>query len=344
MGHDAELIDYWPKYRNGHYDFYNFPTEPTIKKVIKSIVDSAYKWKAYSKFNGFIKYHLNIKSRPYHLGSDIPDKYDIIICGSDQIWRYNFSGMSGFDYAYFAKYPSNSKVIKVSYAASMGDRDIDEIAKEKLSKLLENFDFISVRENSLLELVKPLTTKSLIKVLDPVFLLAEPEWRKMISTKANKKKYLLFYELLQSAEAENLAKKIAKERNLEIVQIRGINSKANRFGSVNLKSSAGPIDFVSLIAHSDYVVSTSYHGVAFAIIFQKPFSTLGFNHNSYRIKSLLETLGIQQCLIDKKSNDYPSDVDYTSVNIVLKELINDSLDFLNQGINSPSKHPLLLTR
>ncbi len=333
IGHDDEIIDYWPKYRAGQYDLFGIPNKPTINTLIKSILHFPYKRKAYSKFNSFIKYNLNIRNSSYHLGHDTPDKYDVIICGSDQIWRYNFRGTNGFDDVYFAKYPLNKKVIKISYGASMGDQDIDENAKKNFQKLLENFDFISVREDSLLELVESLTTKLPVKVLDPVFLLTEPEWRKMIKSSTNKKKYLLFYQFLQSAEADNLAKKIAKERQLEIIQIRATNSSANPFGSENLMLAAGPIDFISLIAHADYVVSTSYHGVAFAIIFQKPFSAVGFKNNCYRIKSLLKSLGIEQCLIEKKSNNYPVDINYASVNIQLKEMINNSLVFLNHCIN-----------
>lgn len=342
LGHNVEIIDYWPKYRAGHYDLFNIPNKSTINKpisvsiankLIKRILRFPGKWKTYRKFNSFIKHRLNIRNSSYHIGSDTPDKYDVIICGSDQIWRYNFRGTYGFDDVYFAKYPLNKNVTKVSYAASMGDQDIDENTKETLSKLLENLDFISVREDSLLELVKPLTTKLPVHVLDPVFFLAEPEWKKMIKNKANKKKYLLFYELLQNAEADNLAKKIAKERQLEIIQIKGIDGIANPLNSRNLNLSAGPIDFISLIAYADYVVSTSYHGVAFSIIFQKPFSALGFKNNCYRIKSLLKCLGIEQCLIEKNSNNYPADIDYTSVNVKLKEMINNSLGFLTNSLN-----------
>lgn len=339
MGHNAEIIDYWPSYRAGQYNLFKNTDKSNNKttlisdpkRVIRNMMSFPYRWKKYSKFNNFIRHNLKIKNNPYLSGFDIPDNYDVIICGSDQIWRYNFRGNGGFDDVYFAKYPVNKKVIKVSYAASMGDKDIDENAIKVLKKLIENLDFISVREDALLDLVKPLTTKLPVKVLDPVFLLSEVEWRKMIKKIVKKKKYLLFYQLIQDSEAVALAKKIASERQLEIIQIRGVAKNVNPFGSDNLQLSAGPIDFISLIAHADYVVSTSYHGVAFSILFQKPFSALGFNNNCYRIKSLLRSLGIEQCLIEKKSDNYPDSINYTDVNTELKEMVKISLSFLNHS-------------
>ena len=333
MGHNAEIIDYWPKYRIGEYALFNMPNKPTIKNVIKSIILIFFRWKANSKFKRFIKYHLNIRGNSFHLGADTLDKYDVVVCGSDQIWRYNFRGMYGFDDFYFAKYPLNKKVVKISYAPSIGDQDIEENAKKSFSELLENFDSISVREDSLSELVKTLTTKPVVKVLDPVFLLTAPEWRKMVKSKPRKKKYLLFYQLLQNAEARDLAKKIAKERNLEIVQINGLYRNANPFGLGTMKLSAGPLDFISLVASADYIVSTSYHGVAFAIIFQKPFAALGFKNNSSRTRSLVKTLNIEECFVQENLPNYCVDVDYTLVNIKLNELIKDSLSFLDHNVS-----------
>jgi polysaccharide pyruvyl transferase WcaK-like protein len=333
MGHNAEIIDYWPESRAGEYAVFKMPNRRTIKSLIKSVILIFFRWKANSKFNRFMKRHLNIQGNSFHLGINTPGDYDMIVCGSDQIWRYNFRGLYGFDDFYFAKYPLNKKVLKVSYAPSMGDEDIEKDAKKSLSKLLENFDSISVREDSLLDLVASLTTKPVVKVLDPVFLLTAPEWRKMIKSKPPKKKYLLFYQLLQNADARNLAKKIAEERGLEIIQINGMNRNANPFGLGTMKLSAGPLDFISLVAHADYVVSTSYHGVAFAIIFQRPFAALGFKNKSSRTKSLLKTLDIEKCFVQENSPNYCGDVDYTLVHMKLNELIKNSHSFLSDNVS-----------
>ncbi|MEO6221388.1 MAG: polysaccharide pyruvyl transferase family protein [Ginsengibacter sp.] len=346
LGYRAELIDYWPKYRDGHYNLVYFPLKSffrngasnfNAKDTIKEILTFPPRYKQSQKFKSFIKNYLNVTTHPYRSGADIPDKYDVIVCGSDQIWRYHFRGNEGFDDVYFAKYPSNKTVIKISYSASMGDNDINEKAKKQLSELLENFDFISVREDSLLKLITPLTTRLPSAVLDPVFLLSADEWRRMIKKNSRKKKYLLFYQLLLNHEAEKLVKKIAKEKQLEIIHIGGVKRNTNPFGSQKLKLSTGPLDFISLIAHADYVVSTSYHGVVFAIRFGKPFLALGFKDNFYRIRSLLKSLGIENRLVDQNSDAYIDVIDYTPVNIKLKKLKEDSLSFIIQSLNTAGK-------
>lgn len=340
MGHDAEIIDYWPKYRVGHYSLISLPDKTKKKKsslsvkalkVYKKISGFPAKYIKYSKFNSFIKNNLKIKTTSFDSGSGISGNYDAIICGSDQIWRYNFRGSGGFDDVYFAKYPQNKNIFKVSYAASMGDEDLDENSIKIFAELIKNFNSISVREDSLLELVKPFATKLPIKVLDPVFLLSEPEWRKMINRNDSNKKYLLFYQLLYSKEAGDLAKKIAKEKQLEIIEISGRWIASSAIG--DLKPTVGPVDFISMIAYADYVVSTSYHGVVFSIIFQKQFAALGFKNKSYRIKSLLKSLEIEQCLIENDLAHLTAGIDYACVNKKLEEMIKGSLSFLQQSIN-----------
>ncbi len=343
LGYRTELIDYWPKYREGHYNLINFPLKSLFKNgvsnfnakdPVKEILTFPSRYKQSRKFESFRKNYLNVMNHPYLSGADIPDKYDVIVCGSDQIWRYHFKGNEGFDDVYFAKYPSTKTVIKISYSASMGDDDINDNAKKQLSELLENFDFISVREDSLLKLITPLTTKLPALVLDPVFLLPADEWRRMINKNTRKKKYLLFYQLLLNHEAEKLVKQIAKEKQLEIIHIGGVKRNANPFGLQKLKLSSGPLDFISLIAHADYVVSTSYHGVVFAILFGKPFSALGFKGNFYRIRSLLTSLGIEKRLVEPNSDVYIDAIDYTPVNAKLKKLKEDSLSFIIQSLHT----------
>jgi hypothetical protein len=347
MGHEPEIIDYWPKYRDGHYDIFNLAYE--LKRLPKAISSSyvtgtiqrtlslPYKLVNHSKFSGFIKNFLNVSGSPLRHGTDIPDKYDTVIVGSDQIWRYNFKGRTGFDEVYFAKYPDSKRVTKLSYAASMGDRDPDAEGVEAMSGLLKNLDFVGVREEALLQLVKPYAAKPPVMVLDPVFLLQKSVWEKLIKPNPVKKKYLLFYQLLANQEAFAMAKSIAEQKQLQMIEIRGTEGINNAFGSKPRKHMAGPLDFISLIYHADYIVSTSYHGVAFSVLFQKQFCALGFTNKGYRVKSLLHSLGIKQALIQEQEGEFPS-IDYSTVIPVLEEMRNSSLSFLKKGIRKHEFH------
>ena len=119
MGCHAELIDYWPLYRKGHYDLFGAQNKPSLRKagplaftkqMMGQTLSLGVRWKKYAKFNAFIKHKLQVSGVAYPDGHQTPDKYNLIICGSDQIWRYNFRGNRGFDDVYFAQYPVHTKV------------------------------------------------------------------------------------------------------------------------------------------------------------------------------------------------------------------------------------------
>lgn len=345
LGHDAEIIDYWPKYREGHYDMFNFKHElkrfkkefstAYLKDATQRIFSFPYKWINYSKFSGFIKNYLHVEGVSLSSGAGIPDRYNAIIVGSDQIWRHKFKGLSGFDEVYFAKYPLGNKAIKLSYAASMGDSDPDAEGIKDLPRLLKNLDFVGIRETALMKLVKPLTAKQPMLVLDPVFLLAKKKWESLVKPNLVKKRYLLFYQLLANKKATAIATQIAKEKGLQLIEIRGTHGIENSFGSKLWKHTAGPLDFLSLVYHAEYIVSTSFHGVAFSTVFEKQFCTLGFKNKGYRINSLLESFGIEHCLVTGSLSQTPT-IDYADVTPRLEKMRENSIGFLKTSLTPPT--------
>lgn len=342
-GYDVEMIDYWPKYRKGHYVAFDFSKVLTgqknqsllswAKQLLKEIISLPNKLIKHAKFETFIKENFKTGKNFYESGAEIPDIYDVIICGSDQIWRHNYRDSGGFDEVYFAKYPTNKHIIKLSYAASIGDKELQKNQVITFSKLLKHFDSISVREEPLQTLISSIESTVPPVVLDPVFLLPVTSWTKMIKPRVNKRKYLLFYKLLESREAANIAKKIASERELQILEITGSESFLNPFHPES-KHTTGPIDFISLIANADFIVCTSYHGVLFSIIFQKNFLTPALGYKGRRINSLLKSLGIN-LNFDLTGNSLRyNEIDYSLVNSKLEELKEYSKAFLERSIRS----------
>lgn len=337
-GHDVEMIDYWPRYRSGQYDLFNWeyyldgklPLLARCKYFIKRSASFCERIIRYRKFNVFIESELKISSDHYENGLEIKDIYDAIICGSDQIWRCKKNtGGKFFDEVYFAKYPKRSLAKKIAYAASMGVEDIGETELKELEKNLRNFDYIAVREASLATIVSKLSTKPILQVLDPVFLLSRDQWQRKI-TIVKRKRYLLFYHLLYCEDAVDLANRVAKDKGLEIIEIRGIVEPF--LWASNVYTTAGPIDFISLIANSEYVVSTSFHGVAFAILFEKQFSALGFRNNGSRVYSLLSSMGIEGAFLDITKGSYFDAIDYQKVSVELVKLREKSLEFLTSSL------------
>jgi hypothetical protein len=166
-----------------------------------------------------------------------------------------------------------------------------------VKKNLKNFLQISVREKSLQDYLQTHSGTFIHHVLDPVFLLTKKDWHQIIRSaeslrKLPKKQYLLFYHLVPCAKAKEVSEIICKKNNYQLIEIFGGDRPYNFFN--NYYQSSGPLDFINLINNAEYVVSTSFHGVAFSILFEKQFYSLGMDDNSSRVKSLLSLFDISE--------------------------------------------------
>lgn len=259
---------------------------------------------------------------------NINDKFDLIIYGSDQIWsKFEY----GFDKLWWGiEGPSSEK--KISYAVSMGVLDISENDYPFINKALHSFSAISVREDDLFqELYKIYEIKEKIqKNIDPVFLLSNEEWKKIIKPNQINKPYILFYDFQLDTDTTKLVREIAKSKNLIIIRLTdGVVEVTN---DKNYKVDAGTLDFISLIYHADFVVSSSFHGVAFSILFNKQFVVRQV-WNKERVRSLLRKLCIESRAISNYEEYLTlNEIDYSMVNSLLRMEIVRSYEFLNKYI------------
>jgi len=145
--------------------------------------------------------------------------------------------------------------------------------------------------------------------------------------------YLLFYHLNYSVDAIKVAKEIANKKGLSLIEING-QVKPLR-NSYRFKQTIGPSEFIDLFANASFVISTSFHGVAFSLIFKKQFFTLGLQNNSQRVTNMLEMLNISDRYIyNKKSIINIKEIDYDKIDSILHEEIKKSSDFLVSSILS----------
>lgn len=338
LGHSAEIIDYWPSYHSKAYRLFgNFKNLSLFSKLKQIIIFFLYFGKINKRRKGYINFYKDnffLKTKPKHKTplTFNEESYDLIIYGSDQIWRKQTKlGHNGFDNVYFGEFP-DIDVKKITYAASMGNIDLNEEDLQVISKNLKNFDSISLRENELLQALAGLNSNFEI-VLDPVFLLSKEDWLKHLPERKVKNKYVFLYKLLNSNESVLLCEEISKENNYEIIEIPGTNVNHKLKGE-RYQQTSSPLEFLSLIYYADYVISTSFHGVAFSIIFEKQFYATGMGNNSGRVGSLLESLQIKGRYIDSL-NQYEKieDIDYEIVNDLLLIQKNKSKKFLSNAIS-----------
>lgn len=325
QGHEVYVIDYRPNYLTHgfakHTLYHWFSRNPlrAAKRLLTEPFLYRIRGRRWDAFDNFMrtKFHLI----PYHPTSDYVN-FDLIIVGSDQIWSTRITG-GKFDPVFFCQ---GLACRSISYAASMSPCQLNDGEREVFSKLLRNIDVLSVREAELAELVQPLTDKEVQVVCDPVLLLTREYWEKCCIPIKRKYPYVLCYNLRHSEACMAQAHKISKEIGYEIIEITSVPrlSKAKQ----NCLQTLDPISFVSYFKEAAFVVTSSFHGTVFSVIFHKPFYTVGVGKVKGRPAALLERLGLEDRLLEQVSGTANIKIDYVKVDRLLSEFREESMRYL----------------
>lgn len=331
MGHEVTFINYWPAYHRHMYALFSFPWMMSRKglKKKKNYLKSCIKNYVYRKerkenFDKFIEGNIV----PYL--SSVNDTYDVIVLGSDQIWRKQ-PEINTYNPVYFGEININATK-KISYAASMGILPERESDKLKLKYLLSNLNGISVRERDLLDLVHSLGYNEARQDIDPTLLLKSEDWVKMFNLQKVESigKYALYYKIKDSFDVSCL-EQFAKSRGLTL---KIIHSKAIGQNTDSQITTAGPRQFLELIYNAEFVFTSSFHGLAFSLLFHKQFLA-SFTNNAGRAASLLEALGLSDRMVAPHSTilNELCLIDYEKVDGIIQEIQKSSLRFLEQSLN-----------
>ncbi|MBQ9758258.1 MAG: polysaccharide pyruvyl transferase family protein [Opitutales bacterium] len=299
-GHDVEIIDYRPAYLTNAYEA--FPL-PLLRKVslfrkckrlaywcatlpwrIRALPVRVRRRKGFEKF---ISEKLNLSRERFQEGGRVPaEKYDVIFFGSDQIWSPNHT--HGADRVFFGDFLSPAGTLKIAYAASAGAASETLGENEFVVNALKNFDAISVREDNLAASLQPHTDLKIETVLDPTLLADKSVWEKLAEPPKTQKKYVLVYQVSYNPEADRIAKELAEQLGAEVVSVwAGYSLRGNM-----LKTET-PEQFVGWFKNAACVVSTSFHGTAFGLIFEKPLYYVGRGSAAEnRPKQILGALGL----------------------------------------------------
>lgn len=324
----VEVIDYCPEYLLRDYKAIN---TYSIKSRIMSLYSLLPFLKKKAGFRCFVKKHLNLSCGRFSAVSDITDvDSNVLFVGSDQIWNSKIT--DGYDSAFFGKLPGYKNKKVVSYAASLGQYQLSENEKSEFFELLENVDSISVREDEGVELIASNTGKVASLVVDPTLLVDEAFWNKLKCKKKPKEEYVLIYNLTGAPELFEIADMISKEKGIKIIEINGRRKGLSKKAHKTIYS-ASPQDFIDLISNASYVVTDSFHGTAFSIIFKKNFTVIPHKTRGGRMKTLLAALDLENRLFNTADEKILSDtVDYIAVDKKLSELREKSRAFIINSI------------
>lgn len=318
-GNDCDIIDYRCEAIEKNYKIIKINQSKNIKQLIKSILANSNKKCLKEKFEKFKDENLKISKDNYNRENinEVNDKYDEFVVGSDQVWNLN---LCGGDTTYMLDFVKEDKK-KNSYAASFGYNEVPKKYVDTTKRMLNTFKNICVREEQGKKIIQDLIEKQADVTLDPTLLLNKKQWYSLIKNSDKNEKneeFILLYIVSPNKEIINFTKRLAKKEKCKIIFIN--NSIKNVFGMKNIKT-AGPEEFLKYIKDAKYVVTTSFHGVAFSINLEKQFfyglSSENNNFNS-RIENLINILGLQDRKIKNEIDNYKK-IDYKKVNNILEE-------------------------
>lgn len=269
------------------------------------------------------------------IGQDFENQYnfDVYIVGSDQVWRPAFSP---FLTNYYLDFATNNRTKKIAYAASFGV-DIWEADKNitpHLSNYAKKFNAISVREDSGIKLcIKHLGIQS-IQTIDPTMLINPDVYRNIVKNASEDfyigKNKACVYILDMNKEKQSIINTICKSKQLQIHRV----GKPNKNGFPSIESWINGFD------KAEFVITDSFHGTVFAILFNKPFISIGNEGRGLtRFSSLLSMFELTSRFVFKTEKiesikeKIEFDVDYDFVNKILSNQRILSETFLLNAIN-----------
>jgi len=344
MGYKSQVINYRPRSMG---DMPDVSFQAILKKAIQKVESRLFGYRVAASeerehlFFLFAKQYLQ-ETKPVNTMpelADLSNELDAIICGSDQIWA-----PTCFDDKYFLSFVRDEKKM-VAYAPSIGLTKIENVfVAGKMKKLIGRFKHLSVREQQGAELIKNLCGYEVQVVLDPTLLYQANEWDRFtvnakIPDDFKKKSYAICYFLGKSSKYENAVKSLEHKLSLPVYVIPVFQNQYSK-GNV-LPFEVGPAEFVQLIANAKYVMTDSFHGLAFSVTYNKPFTVFKrfsddskLDQNS-RIYNLLDMLKLRTRLEDTISFRADKSLficDFNEANDILAKRRKESQSFLCKAI------------
>lgn len=236
--------------------------------------------KAFEKFNSkYIKFS-KFKTSGSNIPLELNYTYDYFLCGSDQIWNPYYPQSADLYFLTFTDYEKS-----IAFAPSLGVSNFPNEMKKSYIEWISKIKYLSVREKAGRDIIKQLTGRDALVLVDPTLLLSKEEWLEISSRPACKprKKYILTY-FLGNRPKEDVDKiiKIAQNNGMEIFDLLDVNSVK--------KYSISPSEFIDLINDASLVCTDSFHGTIFSMIMKVPFIVFERKGKEVSMNSRIQTL------------------------------------------------------
>lgn len=285
-------------------------------------------------FYGFLKRNVKLSKKKYIRFSDLlvdVPLADIYITGSDQVWNSVYN--RGIDKAFYLQFVPMGKK-KIAFSASIGTSEFKESEQKDILSYLNEYHAISVREKEGEQLLKKHGIKNVCSLIDPTLQLDVHEYKHIMSSKLIRQPYLVLMLLYNEDEnATKIARILADKYNLKLVKISWELRKPKNIDV--LMTHRSPEDFLSLFYYADFIVTNSFHGLAFSIKFNKQFIVVPRKEFNSRIENLLSLCNLKDRLIQSSSDIdflYNNKINYKTVNDVIENETMKAQSFLKRSL------------
>ena len=267
-------------------------------------------------------------------------QFDAYVVGSDQIWRPRYCPSIE---DYYLGFTTQQSVKRIAYAASFGvdEWEYTKEETEKCSRLVQRFDAVGVREDSGVLLCSRYLGVTAKHVLDPTMLLACSDYKK-IAVDASPSKGNMFCYILDHGERKD---RLLKDVFLETKKIpfecmpKGPLYHGKICSNLDNSVFPAPAQWIRSFMDAEMVITDSFHGAAFSIIFNKPFWVIGNRARGLaRMESLLKMFGLSERFISMEcsslNNDWQQSINWNTVNNKMESLRHESMAFLMESLYS----------
>ncbi len=336
-GYRAEIIDYHTTAQDTLYHMFQ-PWDSPMDCVRNAYTALHYhsEKKKREKFSAFLQRYVPISTESFQENTDmsrVGEAYDHYICGSDQIWNPH---CADFSPAYLLDFVRD-KSRCIAYAPSMGTDSLDEKYIPLFQKEISPFHRLSMREKSGAAYLSQYIGRELAHVSDPVLLLSHGEWEALAAERPIKGKYIFCYFIGNVPAMREFAVSMRKRTKYPLVVVD--MSLRNVLFINHKRYSAGPLDFLSLIRHCEYVCTNSYHAVMFSLIFHKRFwvfTDLRAGSTKSRIDGITDAAGFSHRVLHRMKAlpmDATEEMDFRESDRVLCKLAQKSKAFLREALS-----------
>ena len=253
-------------------------------------------------------------------------KEDVLLAGSDQIWSMANGPLSTWYTLQWKGLPADIK--RYSYAASIGLGELNEQQKIEYQQALKDFRIVSFREQQAVKMLSSYLSVETRCDLDPTLLFNGEFWGKTATAGLIEKPYIFIYMLRPDKRLIRMGQDLGKKMNCKVLYT---GLMADHFEGVETVCNAGIEEFLSYIKNAEAVITNSFHGTVFSVLFEKRFVSIRLDSTSSRVENLLQMTGLTDRLLDGSENVeqiITKDIDFTIPRLRLEEERKKSLEYL----------------